>query len=77
MKYPYKHPRLYGEAAMQGLEKKTLAASLGITMYQMRNRQDPNSTADFDAGQMKRASDVLHKPVTELFDFGTNTRDSA
>lgn len=66
MDYPYKYPKLYGELAMQGKEKKALAAALGITTAGLAYKQ---KYGDFAKEEMCKAASFLQKPMAELFDL--------
>ena len=73
--YPYKYPKLYGELAMQGKDKKDLAQLLGITPNGLRYKQDITTTGDFTGGEMKKIATYLNKPVQELFEFKPTNPD--
>ena len=69
MEYPFKYPELYAEAARQGVSKKALAGAISITVAGLRYKQSPETSADFEAEEMKKLSSLLKTPAATLFQF--------
>ncbi len=59
----YKYPHLYAH----GTSRRKLAAALGMSPRKLRQKQHPKCKSDFTGEEIRRASDFLNRPASELF----------
>ena len=59
----YKYPSLYAYR----VSRRALADALRITPRALRRKQHPKCKSDFTGAEMRRASDFLNRPASELF----------